>query len=103
MDFVFNRGNTGGRLSLLHQTIHTYWTLKCVLAKALQILQPIDGSPEVISILQEIKTAIQDIKVSQYDATTRIGRIERQTQHMQQVDMPGSTAKDSAPVDSSDG
>ena len=55
MDFVFDPGNTRGRVSLFHQSIHTYWTLKCVLAKALQSLQPSESRPEVIPILHEIK------------------------------------------------
>ena len=80
MDFVNAPRNTRGRLSLFHQTIHTDWTLKCILGKAMQILQPIDGSPKVISIIQQIKIELQDIKVSQYHATPRIFRIERQIQ-----------------------
>ena len=57
----------------------------------------------VMELLQDINIQLQHIKVSQYQATTRIGHIERQMQQMQQVDMPGSTIKDPAPIDSSDG
>ena len=41
--------------------------------------------------------------MSQYHVAPGIGRIERQLQAMQQVDMSGSTAKDLTPIDSSDG
>ena len=58
MDFVSVPGNTRGRLSLFHQSIHTYWTLKFVLAKALLSLQENEGNPDVVSILQEIKKEI---------------------------------------------
>ena len=51
MNFVNDPRNSRGHISLFHQSIHTYWTIKCVLAKALQILQPIEGRPEVISIV----------------------------------------------------
>ena len=64
MDFVSDPGNTRGRLSLFHQSIHTYLNFKCVLAKALQSLQENEGSPTVVSILQEIKKEIQDTRVS---------------------------------------
>ena len=77
MEFVNDLGNTRGHISLFHQSIHTYWTLKCVLAKALRSLKLIEGSLEVFSILQEIKIELQDIKVSQYHAIAQIGRIER--------------------------
>ena len=45
MDFVFVPGSTRGWLSLFHQSIHTYWALKCVLAKALQSFQISEGNP----------------------------------------------------------
>ena len=40
LDFIQDPGNTRGRLTLLNQTIHTYWLVKCFLAKAMQIFQP---------------------------------------------------------------
>ena len=64
MDFVSDATNTRGRLSLLHQYIHTYLNLKCVLEKSLQSLKENEGSPKVVSILQEIKKEIQDTRVS---------------------------------------
>ena len=36
MDFITDPGNIRGRLSLFHQTVHTYWIVKCLLAKAMQ-------------------------------------------------------------------
>ena len=35
MYFITNPGNTCGRLSLFHQTVHTYWIVKLLLAKAM--------------------------------------------------------------------
>ena len=61
-------------------------------------------------VLLEIQDHLQHIKITQYQATDRInrmdnrlGRIEKILQQMQQVDMPGTTEKDLAPVSSSDG
>ena len=60
--------------------------------------------------MQDIDIQPQHIKVTQYQATDcigriddRIGRMEKQIQLLQQGDMPGSTAKDPAPIESSDG
>ena len=36
LDFITDPGNTRGHLTSFHQTIHTYWILKCLLAKAMQ-------------------------------------------------------------------
>ena len=54
-----------------------------------------------MDLLQDINNELKHIKVRQYKATNRIsrlddriGRIEKQIQQMQQVDMPGSIAKD---------
>lgn len=58
MDLVVDLGNTRGCLSLFHQSIHTYWTLQCVLAKALQSSQESEGSPVMVLILHEIKKEI---------------------------------------------
>ena len=66
--------------------------------------------PRVVNLLQDIDNQLNHIKITQYQATNRIsriddpvGRIKKQLQQLQQVDMPGSTAKDPAPVDSSEG
>ena len=76
MDFITKLGNIKGRLSLFHQSIHTYWTLKCVLAKAFLILQEMAGNPNMVLVLQEIKREIQEFRVSQHYAMARLGRIE---------------------------
>ena len=111
MDFITNPSNTHGHLSLFHQTIHTYWIVKCLLAKAMQSFPPHQEKiePKVVDLLQDIDNQLNHIKVTQYHTTDsisriddRIGRIEKQLQQMQQVDMPGSTAKDPAPIESSD-
>ena len=36
MDFITDPGHTRGRLTLFNQTVHTYWIVKCLLAKAIQ-------------------------------------------------------------------
>ena len=61
-------------------------------------------------LLENIESQLQHIKITQYQATDRIqrmddrmGRMEKLLQQMQQVDMPGSHAKDPAPVSSLDG
>ena len=77
MDFLLDPRNTRGRLSLFHQSIHTYWILKCVLEKEMTSMQEMEGNPDVVSVLQQIKQEIQEICMSQYHAMTRIGRIER--------------------------
>ena len=66
-------------------------------------MQKTAGNQSVLSEFQQIKKDIQEIARSQYHTIARIGRIECQLQGMQQVEMPGSTAKDLAPIDSSDG
>ena len=38
LDFIIDPGNTRGCLTLFQQTIHTYWILKSLLAKAIQSL-----------------------------------------------------------------
>ena len=35
LDFITDPGNTRGRLTLFNQTIHTYWIVKCLIAKAI--------------------------------------------------------------------
>ena len=79
--------------------------MKCVLAKAMQSLHLGQGNEITlcIAIFQDITIQLQQIKVSQYQITTQIDRIEKQFQQLQQVDMPGSIAKDPTPIDSSDG
>ena len=44
-------GNTRGRLSLFKQSIHIYWTMKCLMAKAIVTVQEIGGDPKAASIL----------------------------------------------------
>ena len=68
------------------------------------------SEPQVKELLEDIQCQLQHIKITQYQATDRIqrtddkiGRIEKLLQQMQQVDMPGSTVKDPAPISSSDG
>ena len=61
MDFISDPENIRGRLSLFHQSIHTYWILKCVLVKAMTSMQEMEGNPNVVSVLQEIKQKIQQI------------------------------------------
>ena len=78
MDFLYDSGNTRGRLSLFHQYFNTYWKLKCVLTKAMTSMLEIEGNPLVVLELQQIKHEIQDIAMSQYDAMARIKRIEKQ-------------------------
>ena len=103
MDFICDPGNTSGWVSLFHQSVNMYWKLNCVLAKAMSSMQEMEGNPAVVSEVQQIKQAIQEIAKSQFQATTRIGQIERQLQSMQQVEMSGSSAKDPVPIDSFDG
>ena len=66
-------------------------------------MQETAGNQSMLSEFQQIKKDIQEIARSQYHTVARIGRIERQLQGMQQIEMPGSTAKDPAPIDSSNG
>ena len=82
MDFITDPRNTRGRLSLLNQTVHTYWIMKCVLAKAMQIFHPGKENEAlvVMELLQEINIQLQHIKVTQIQAIAQIGRIERQKQ-----------------------
>jgi hypothetical protein len=40
LDFIYDPGNTRGHLSLFNQAIHTYWLMKCLLAKAIQCAHP---------------------------------------------------------------
>ena len=60
--------------------------------------------------MQDIDIQLKHIKVTQYQSTERIGKIddrfgrmEKQIQLLQQADMPGSTTKDPTPIESSDG
>ena len=105
LDFITYPGNTKGRLSLFNQTVHAYWIMKCFLAKAMQSLHPRNETqePTVMELLQDIDIQLQHIKVTQYQATDCIGRIEKQIQPLQRADIPGSTLKDPAPIVSSDG
>ena len=110
MDFVTDPGNTRGHLSLFSQTVHKYWIVKCLISKAMQSFHPTreKPKPKMLELLQDIDIQLQHIKVTQYQAIDRIGRIndrigrmEKQVQLLQQADMLGSTAKDSAPIESS--
>ena len=63
-----------------------------------------------MELLQDIDNQLNHIKITQYQATdsisridVRVGIIEKQLQQLQQVDMSRSTAKDPAPIDSSNG
>ena len=64
MDFLSDPGNKRGRLSLFHQSVHTYWILKCVLAKAMTSMQEMEGNPNMVSDMQQIKQEIQEIGMS---------------------------------------
>ena len=68
MDFITDPGNTRGCLSLFNQTVHMYWIMKCVLAKAMQSLHPGQGNvtSSVIELFRDITIQLQQIKVSQY-------------------------------------
>ena len=96
--------------------IHT-WIVKCLIAKAIQSFPPVQVKtdlpkiePHLQDLLQDIQNQLQHIKITQYQATDqisrlddRVGRMEKLLQQLQQVDMPGSTVKEPAPVSSSDG
>ena len=58
---------------------------------------------------QDMQDQLYHIKITQYQAADcmarladRVGRMEKQMQQLQQVDMLGSNVKDPAPVSSSD-
>ena len=40
MHFITDPSNTRGHLSLFHQTVHTYWIVKCFLAEAMYSFLP---------------------------------------------------------------
>ena len=117
LDFINDPANTRGRLTLFQQTIHTYWTMKCLLAKAMQSFPPGQKNLDITNMearimekLEDMQDQLSHIKITQYQAADRIsrlddrvGRMEKQLQQLQQVDMPGFTVKDPAPVSSSDG
>ena len=113
LDFIQDPGNTRGRFTLFNQTIHTYWLMKCLLAKAIQSAHPPEYKVQpktklfLKDLLENIDTNLQHIKFAQHQAIQRLddrmGRLEKLLQHMQQVDMPGSHANEPAPVSSSDG
>ena len=97
---------------MFQQTVHAYWIVKCLLAKAMQSFPPATAKidPKIFDMLRDIQTQLNHIKITQYQATDRIsriddrlGRMEKQLQQLQQVDMPGSNVKDPAPAYSSDG
>lgn len=116
LDFITDPGNTRGRLTLFQQTVHTYWILKSLLAKAIQSMHPsqMEKNPKKAQFclqdtLLHMEDQLQHIKITQYQATDRIsrvddrvGRIEKQLQLLHQVDMPGSTSKAPALVSSSE-
>ena len=56
MDFVLNPENTRGRLSLFNQIVHTYWIMKCLLAKAIQSLHRSSETqePKMLELLHDI-------------------------------------------------
>ena len=107
MDFITDPSNTRGRLTLFHQTVHTYYIVKCLLAKAMQSFPPHQEKiePQIVDLLQDIQNQLNHIKITQYQATDhisriddRVGRMEQKLQQLQQVDMLGSTVKDPTPV-----
>ena len=114
LDFITDPGNTRGRLTLFQQTVHTYQILKSLLAKAIQSIHPSHAEQNstkteiyLLDIMNHMEDQLQDIKITQYQATDiisrvddRVGRIEKQLQQLQQVDMPGSTRKAPTPVSS---
>ena len=58
IDFITDPRNTRGHLSLFNQTVHTYWIMKCVLTKAMQIFHL--GKENEASAVMEL---FQDINI----------------------------------------
>ena len=65
-------------------------------------VQEVRGDPKAATSLAEIDMSIQEMNLRQHHQYVRLGRIEKELQSMHQVDMPGSSVKDMAPVESDD-
>ena len=80
-----------------------YWKFKCVLAKALMSMKDQEVHTSILFDLHHIKQDISSMTKTQMQQNARIERIEEQLSAMQWVEMPGSSVKAPAPVDSSGG
>ena len=119
--FITYPGHTRGHLTLFNQTVHTYWIVKCLIAKSIQSNQPIHDKIEPVkpdlhtqAQLLEIQDQQQHIKITQYQTADRVSRLDDKVgrmekilqkilQQLQQAEMPESNVKDPAPVSSSNG
>lgn len=103
MDFLTDPGSTWGRISLFQQSVKMYYKFKCVLAKALMSMKDQEVHTSILFYLHHIKQDMSSMTKTQMQQNARIGWIEEKLHTMQLVEMPRSSAKDSAPADSSDG
>ena len=103
MDFITDPGSTRGRVSLFQQSVKTYLKMKCFLAKALACKEEKSISSSILFELQQMKLDMHEMFKAQIQLNDRIGKIEKQLQNPQRSEQVlGTTAKDPAPVDSSE-
>lgn len=101
IDLTHNRG----RQTLFRQKVQLYWVMTNLLARAMttnrDLEEPSQARQEGPS-LKDIQREIQVVQVQQYNQNVRFGRVEKQIQSLLQNEVPGSSAKDSAPIESLD-
>ena len=121
LNFITDPGHTRGRFTLFNQTVHTYWILKCLIAKAVQSAHTVQVKTETMqpdlrtqAQLLEIQDNQQHLKITQYQTADRVSRLDEKVgrmektlqkilQQLNQAEIPGSNVKDPAPVSSSEG
>lgn len=97
-------GHTHGPQTLFRQTIQLYWVMKKLLAKAMTTYkdreEPEEDKQEELK-LKYMQKEIQSVQMQQYHHNLNLKKVEKQIQSLLHSDVPGSSAKYLAPIDSS--
>lgn len=91
--------HTHGRTTQYKQSVHLYVLIKSIVAKAI-ITSPI-GSVNADPSFQEFHKNIQLIQFQIQQRNVRLRRIEQHISSLPESELPSSSSKDPAPVESS--
>ena len=97
---VPDQGNTRGTpLKQYQKTLHLYWRLKHLVEKS---IMHTTNFMQVDPSLQEIQKDFQLVQFQVQQQNSRLGRIEQLLKRSQQSEMLESSARDLAPIESSE-
>lgn len=92
-------GHTRGRLTQYKQRVHLYWMMKSIVARA---IMNSTGSIKSDPGFLEIQKEFQLVQFQIQHPNVLLGRIEKHIPCLSQSELPSSSAKDLAPMESSD-